>query len=535
MSNSYIELLVTLGLATQESSRNLKRQMENLEKSNLPNLNVILGLDRDASVKNLKKHISSIQTNLPQLDVSLNVKSNPVDNKMFAEMEKQISSLQGKIRELEGKLKGFGGGGVKPSQSPFSPTEDGANRALKSVAELNTEIAKSNGRIKVVDDSTTGKVKEVVTVIKNELGQLEKRVYRPTVDIKMGDSGLGVKGLKEATKVLDSSIFDNFNKKANEAKLKLDEFARQGKLSEKSLSSLKSQLNNAFTTEDLDKLLSKMKQMGQIESHSSKWTNATNNIRNQSKEAIVELERLKQSASLSGLNTKEFDVLINKMRSMSNIKITNDSQIIRTNEAFSNLSSKMSALKNNTASFETAFKSFNNVLLSAERSGLMTANSIDAVRNSVNFLNRADLTLDVKVRRLKEEVSQLNAKLSDAKHTNKMMESMAKAKNEADKLAAALTRVENAYKRTVDKTAVASVRQEIERLSDVPLFTNTNQVRAYNQELRGIETRIRQINSDATTGSRDSLGVINAFRIAMERFPINYQVGIKLFELLETP
>src|SRR5690606_30016330 len=159
------------------------------------------------------------------------------------------------------------------SHNPFSTTAQDAERALKSIAELNMEIARSNGRIKIIDDSVTGKGKEVVTVIKNELGQLEKKVYRPTVAIKMGDCVLDVSKLREVTKVLDSGIFENFNKKATEAKLKLDEFARQGKLSEKSLNSLKNQLNSAFSVEDLDKFLSKMKQMGQIDSHSSKWTN----------------------------------------------------------------------------------------------------------------------------------------------------------------------------------------------------------------------------------------------------------------------
>src|SRR5690606_35255145 len=106
MSNNYIELLVTLGISTQESSRNLKRQIENLEKSNLPKLNLVLGLDRDASIKNIRNHVSTLQKNLPELDVSLNVKSAPIDTKMFTQMESQINSLQGKIKELDGKLKG---------------------------------------------------------------------------------------------------------------------------------------------------------------------------------------------------------------------------------------------------------------------------------------------------------------------------------------------------------------------------------------------------------------------------------------------
>ena len=522
MSNEIVEILLTAGLATQDSARNLNRDIKNLEKNNIGKLNLTANLSKE-SISNLKLQIDAIHKSLPNLDVTLNVKSNPIDTRMFSQMEQQIDSLQLKIKELEDRLRNTGSKpSGSPKNNPFSPTQEGAERTLKSIIELEEHVRKSDGKIKIIDDKETGKVKEVVTTIKNQLGQLETKVYRPKIDIAVGDIGKITKGLQESTQVTNSDVFNNFNKQLEQAKNKLAELGRQGKLSGKSFKDFNKEINspNLTTIGQLDELINKMKQVGQVDSHNAKWNNATNNIKTQANESIASLEKLKQQASNLGLDTKQFDVMIAKMRSMSNIQITNDAQMNKANQAFSKLSSNVSALKNSTMSFDSAFKSFGNILDSVSRSGLMSANSLDAIRTKITLLNNTDLSMDEKVRRLKDEISQLNAKLGEAKHANKMAEAVQKTKNEVDKLQAALTRVLNSNPRTVDRNVASSIQQEINRLNNIPAFNNTAQVKAYNQEVQNTATSVRQLSSESTTAGRNSMSIIQNMKTALEKFPI---------------
>lgn len=57
----------------------------------------------------------------------------------------------------------------------------------------------------------------------------------------------------------------------------------------------------------------------------------------------------------------------------------------------------------------------------------------------------------------------------------------------------------------------------------------------FKDNLFEVNTQFTRMKTAASEASRSSMGIIDSFKIALEKFPIDYQVGVKLFELLETP
>jgi len=57
----------------------------------------------------------------------------------------------------------------------------------------------------------------------------------------------------------------------------------------------------------------------------------------------------------------------------------------------------------------------------------------------------------------------------------------------------------------------------------------------FKDNLFEVNTQFTRMKTAASEASRENMGMISMFKTAMEKFPIDFQVGIKLFELLETP
>lgn len=516
MSNNPIELLVMLGLDNHNSARNLKQQLKNFEKHNLGNLEVALSLNKQSLV-NIQQHIKSIQSNINDLDVGLNIKGSPSDSKVFESMNRQINALQSKIKELEGGLLKVGKS--NSSSSLFGEMNDDVNKTLKSVDQLQDEIQRMNGSLKIVNDESTGKIKEVVATIERELGKIEQRVYRPTVDVKIGDNNK--LSFAEETSVTNDKNYNNLAKRINEARNQLEELGRVGKLTNAQFNQFDSLLSQIKTNPALDEVLSDLKKVNKEMSHNVKWNNAENNIKQQADVAIESINRLKNSFTGMNVDTSQLDALLNKFKAIKDVKIDTDVKMNDTSGQFLQLNKELSSLKNNSASFETAFKGVNDVLLKAERQGLMSADELDKLNREITMLATSkDIPIVDKLTQLKSKLDDVNRTLSEVKHTNKMAEETRKAANEVERLESMLTKTENSYKRTVNKNDVADARGKLGNMAEVPAFTNVEQVKAYKQELKQIENQIKRINSEATVGARNSMGIIDSLKIALERFPI---------------
>lgn len=519
MSNEIVEILLTAGLATQESSRNLNRDIKNLEKNNIGKLNLNVGINKE-SIANLKKQIDAIHTSLPKLNVSLNVNASTASaTSAIGNMDKQTTALISKFDELIEKLtKVADPPPKKKTPKILGGIQDDVINTMSSLKELESYLKGQGYSIDVkfsVDKNGREKVQHVLAQIKNEMGQLETLKIKPTIDQKTGESTFRLYGSGNS----DREQL-NFIKNQNQAYEILGKIEKQGKLTTKQLDEYNKRVANAKGNTELEEELRLLKLINQQRGTDIKIGSGNSKIRNETRDAIQDLEKLKQASSSIGLDTSQYDKLINRMKTLSNIDITNEQQLIKAERIFSKLSSKMKDLKNDTSTFSTSFNTLNTILDTVSRSGLMSAEALDKIRNRITLLNASDLTMDEKVRKLKNEIIRLNEELGSTKHTNKMTEGMQKARNEVAKLEAQLLKTINSYKRTVNMDLANSIGGQLNGMKNIPQFENTAQTKKYMADLKAIEIQIRNLNAQATVGARNSMSVIDSFKVAMEKFPI---------------
>lgn len=57
----------------------------------------------------------------------------------------------------------------------------------------------------------------------------------------------------------------------------------------------------------------------------------------------------------------------------------------------------------------------------------------------------------------------------------------------------------------------------------------------FKENLFDVNTQFTKMKTEASGAAKSSMGLLGSFQEAMKKFPIDFQVGLKLFELLETP
>lgn len=195
-------------------------------------------------------------------------------------------------------------------------------------------------------------------------------------------------------------------------------------------------------------------------------------------------------------------------------------------------------LKNNDPKIIDDYNSTFNKLLDTmnkiERTGKMSSDTMDRFRNEILNVNSSATPLIQKTEKLNDVLAGLNRQFQTDSHQYKMKEAMDNVGRSAQNLISQLEKVENTYKRTVDKTEANRIRQAIIDLP-TPKFANEDDIKKYRKQLKDLESDITSLSAKNAAEARSSMTMLSAFKTAMEKFPIDFQVGIKLFELLETP
>lgn len=497
--------------------------------SNFVELLLSAALSKESTNK-INTQIKNIQKDLKDITIDFNV--NNKGNKTFSEMEKQIKSLQSQLKELQSQLGNVGSSTNSKSKGKGTIvggiSEESVN-AIKSLEELERHLKGKGYGVKVdfdYDKNGLKTVKHVLAEIKNQVGQTETLKIKPVVDSK-GISSFSLYGGSNNDKNAKGFI-----ESQNKAIQLMEQFGRQGKLTAKDIEDYTKRINNANGNTSLQRTVDQMKELSKISTSDNKHLTATKNLNDQAKQSLKTLEQLRYNASSVGLDTKHIDSLISKMRTLSKIEITNDAQIGKADKLYGRLSSRVSETKNNLSSLITAQEKFNGILNTASNKGIFNTGELERYRNQLNLVMNSSESLGAKLTRLKSITSSLNTEVDKIGHSNKMAEGMKKAQLEAEKLQASLTRTINSYKRTVNMDEANIIKSRITSMSNVPTFGNEKEMKKYMADLKAIEMQIKRLNADSVVGARNSMGVIESFKVAMERFPIWINYATVQYKLL---
>lgn len=475
-----------------------------------------LGINTTDSKTNIKNAITQIQKDLNQdLDVTLTVKSNTGDSKVFSEMEKQITDLKKQIDVLNKEIAKVGSPTTSSgsSSNAFKPIVDGAKNTIYTLEQLKKQAVDSNASLdfKYIGDDLT-QYKTAIISLKNELGELQKVSYQALYS----DQG-ELEGFKAVETAIKNTDFDKFNEKQREAVKLLNEFEKQGKMSSQQIREFKNDIESASDNTSLTKIVEQLKDVNKEAAREIK--HAT--IHQINKDADGLLRKINELAQSTGVNTttQEFQQLINKVTDLSQRKIFNDQDLVDATKDFNNLNTQVNKLITSTNNFDKVNHKINDFVVTLGRIGVLDTTTLSEYYEQITKIGNSSDSVTTKITKLKTLLGQIQDASDSANHKNSMALAMEKAENEVEDLLIQLRKVENQWKRTVNRDEVAKVRAELGSLK-IPDFTTTTQVTDFNKELDTVKRRIKSIASEATTSARSSMGVIESFKIAMERFPI---------------
>ena len=474
-------------------------------------LQILLGVDSVESQRNIQTYLSNLKKQLDTLDVTLNVKGGSESNKTFSQMESQIDQLQKQVQSLSKSLEKVGAGSLSSSFN------NEVAESKKSLIALEDYVRTMNGRTKVelVGKGEEERVKSVVATFKDELGKLQKITYSSI----FGDDKKTITSFEQVGRAINDTNFEEFNKKSVAATKQLKELGLQGKLSAESFDVLEKELQRAFTTTELDKVTNKMKELSKQDIRSDKWENALSSVKTQAQELVKTLDKIEQNTQVN-VDTSQFNKLRSEIQLIANTEIKTDEDVKRINQEFSRLSETVTKVRNESNQFDNAFKKVNDTVLSISKTGIIADDSLRGVISEIHKINSLDITLDEKIVMLRNELAKLNMSFGEEQHVKKMRDAMSKAALDVQDLHSSLEKTERTYKRTISTMNTQPIKAELASLNNIPNFTKQTDIDDFNKKINIAKSNLKTFNSSVVESSRNSMTVVDAFKVAMERFPI---------------
>lgn len=184
-------------------------------------------------------------------------------------------------------------------------------------------------------------------------------------------------------------------------------------------------------------------------------------------------------------------------------------QVTQLNTQLSNVGSRKS---NNQ--FETKAREINVLLQKMKDSGLLTSQEMSKFSNSLSKIETGNL---VQINNL---LTQMSAKFDKLKSAQSNVDIFDKQQNSLSRLNSELTRTEKLLPRSMDKSKVAELRAEIEKLSKFNIL-NPATLKSNQKDIDVLREKIKQFSADTSNAGKNSNGVLSNFKTAMERFPID--------------
>lgn len=166
-----------------------------------------------------------------------------------------------------------------------------------------------------------------------------------------------------------------------------------------------------------------------------------------------------------------------------------------------------------TFNLANSVEEFNKKLDQAKHKGYLNEQQLQNISKALkNVGNNND------IEKLEKQLDRYTTKAKQQIEVDKMRN---QAVTTRQQLLANLTQTELLYRRTVDKEQASGIRSTItQNNTDDINKMNIGQLRQLNEQYNITRAQIRNLNAEATEATKNSMGIISALKVAMEKFPI---------------
>ncbi|MGE7840770.1 hypothetical protein ACQKNX_08255 [Lysinibacillus sp. NPDC093712] len=400
------------------------------------------------------------------------------------------------------------------------------NKVLESMRSINKEVSHDNKM-----QNSMQNINKQAIELSSKLNQFTKdknNAFDPNVvdkflnrlDKLAGSNFNTVKGMKSA-----NSDFSNIEKEINtyiklQDKYKetiryLELLQRQGTITSSAFANFEKDAKLATTTAELSRLNKSINDFSKTTKVDNQITNAFKNIGTEVERLNFKLKNVTNSFNISS-NNSILSRIKTDIDSISNMKINSPKDIEKLNKLISETGKNISQLGqegNNLKQFETKTREINNLLQKMKDSGLLTTQEMNKFANSLSRIESGNLA------HINNLLTQMGTKFDQISSKQKNVDTFEKQQNSLVRLNSELTRTEKLFPRSIDKNKVTEIRAEIERLSKLNIL-NPTALRNNQKDIDTLKEKVKQFGAESTQAGRNSTGVLDAFKIAMERFPI---------------
>lgn len=400
------------------------------------------------------------------------------------------------------------------------------SKVLESMRSINKETAHENKM-----QNSMANINQQAIELSQKLNQFTKdknNAFDPVIvdkfigklDKLAGVNFDSVKGMKSANNDFSSvekeiNTYIKLQEKYKDVTDNLELLQRQGKITSSDLAKFTQDAKVANTVTELNNLNKEINKFAKNTQIDAQTSNAFKNIGNEVEQLNNKFKNVTNKFTVSPNNTL-FTQIKSDIYSINSMKINTPECIKTLNKLITDTSKNIRQLgqdSNNLQQFETKTREINTLLQQMKESGLLTNKEIHKFTDSLSRIETGNLA------NVNNLLTQMSDKFNKLKSSEKNLDTFEKQQNSLSRLNSELTRTEKLFPRTMDKSKAEELRKEIEKLSKLNLI-NPTALKDNQKEIDKLKEKVKQFNAESTQASKGSTGVLEAFGVAMQKFPI---------------
>ncbi|MFJ3388758.1 hypothetical protein [Lysinibacillus sp. NPDC086135] len=406
------------------------------------------------------------------------------------------------------------------------------NKVLESMRSINKETTHENKM-----QNSMANINQQAIELSQKLNQFTKdknSAFDPVIvdkfisklDKLAGVNFDSTKGMKSANKDFSSvekeiNTYIKLQGRYKDVTDNLELLQRQGKITSSDLAKFTQDAKVATTVTELSNLNKEINKFAKNTQFDAQVSNAFKNIGNEVERLNNKLKNVTNSFNIPP-NNALFSKIKSDIDSINNTKINTPEDIKTLNKLISDTSKNIRQLgqdSNSLNHFETKTREINNLLQQMKESGLLTNKEIHKFSDSLSRIETGNLA------NVNNLLTQMGTKFDKLKTSEKNLDTFEKQQNSLSRLNSELTRTEKLFPRTMDKSKAEELRKEIEKLSKLNIISPTA-LKDNQKEINKLKEKVKQFHAESTQASKGSTGVLEAFGVAMQKFPIwiNYAI-----------
>lgn len=252
------------------------------------------------------------------------------------------------------------------------------------------------------------------------------------------------------------------------------------------------------------------------------------------KQSEASLDDLKSKGKLTTEAFKELNKEMSALKNANKKGLVNNNDLDAYNEKIKQAVKATRELKNDKSLNDNIRNTKNQIKHLAFDGVLINPNQIKQLKSDLKSIKSPEA--------LKEFNRELDKIVTKSNNVKKLNESSEKLNNTYQNLLSTMTKLERVHPKTLNSDEIKRIRREMDDLnksysknSDGSLkFNGMGDVKKYSSALSVFRTEVNRVGAEAAEASRNSMKIIDAFKVAMEKFPVWMAASTLFFSTIRT-